>query len=176
MRISLEPASGEAGISVSSKLKPNVLPSELADVFQQALRDELNGGGVVGYPLINLKAIALDAGYHEGETTEVAVRAAVADAVRQALHTAGTVLLEPIMKLEVVTPSDFVGNVSADLNSRRAIIVNTELRGHLVVIMAEAPLAKMFGYSTDVRSLSQGRASFTMEPLRYDVAQHQTET
>ena len=79
------------------------------------------------------------------------------------------------MKLEVVTPSDFVGNISADLNSRRAMIVNTELRGHLVVMIAEAPLSRMFGYSTDVRSLSQGRATFTMEPLRYDVAPPNTE-
>ena len=79
-------------------------------------------------------------------------------------------LLEPIMKLEVVVPEDFVGNVTGDLNSRRAIIVNTEVRGNLVAITAEVALSKMFGYSNDVRSLSQGRASFSMEPLRYDVA------
>ena len=123
--------------------------------------------------MINVKAVAVDAHYVEGETTETAIRASVADAVRQSLQAVGTTLLEPIMKLEVVTPSDFVGNVSADLNSRRANIINTELRGHLVVIIAEAPLSKMFGYSTAVRSLSQGRASFTMEPLRYDVAHDQ---
>ena len=74
------------------------------------------------------------------------------------------------MKLEVVTPEDFVGNVSADLNSRRAIIVNTEPRGNLVALTAEVALSQMFGYSNDVRSLSQGRASFSMEPLRYDTA------
>ena len=173
VRILLEPDPKDAGITVTSKLKPNVLPPELAEIFQQALRDELKGGGLIGYPMINVKAVAIDAHYVEGETTETAIRASVADAVRQSLQAVGTTLLEPIMKLEVVTPSDFVGNVSADLNSRRAMIVNTELRGHLVVIIAEVPLAKMFGYSTAVRSLSQGRASFTMEPLRYDVAHDQ---
>ncbi len=171
--ILLDPDSSDAGITVTSKLKPNVMPIELAEIFQQALRDELKGGGLIGYPLINVKAVAVDAHYVEGETTETAIRASVADAVRQALQAVGTTLLEPIMKLEVVTPSDFVGNISADLNARHAIIVNTELRGHLVVIIAEVPLAKMFGYSTAVRSLSQGRASFTMEPLRYDVAHDQ---
>ena len=175
VRISLEPVPEEPGISILYKMKPNVLPPELALIFEQALRDELKGGGLVGYQLINTKAVALDAEYHEGETTETAIRAAVADAVRQALQKVGTVCLEPIMKLEVVTPSDFVGNISADLNSRRAMIVNTELRGHLVVMIAEAPLSRMFGYSTDVRSLSQGRATFTMEPLRYDVAPPNTE-
>ncbi len=173
VRILLEPDPKDAGITVTSKLKSNVLPVELAEIFQQALRDELKGGGLVGYPMINVKAVAVDAHYVEGETTETAIRASVADAVRQALQAVGTTLLEPIMKLEVVTPSDFVGNVSADLSSRRANIINTELRGHLVVIIAEAPLSKMFGYSTAVRSLSQGRASFTMEPLRYDVAHDQ---
>ena len=171
--ILLDPDSSDAGVTVTSKMKPNVMPIELAEIFQQALRDELKGGGLIGYPLINVKAVAVDAHYVEGETTETAIRASVADAVRQALQAVGTTLLEPIMKLEVVTPSDFVGNISADLNARRAMIVNTELRGHLVVIIAESPLAKMFGYSTDVRSLSQGRASFTMEPLRYDVAHDQ---
>ncbi len=171
--ILLEPDPSDAGITVTSKLKPNALPPELAVIFQQALRDELKGGGVIGYPMINVKAVAVDAHFVEGETTETAIRASVADAVRQALQAVGTTLLEPVMKLEVVTPSDFVGNISADLNARHAIIVNTELRGHLVVIIAEVPLAKMFGYSTAVRSLSQGRASFTMEPLRYDVAHDQ---
>ena len=93
-----------------------------------------------------------------------------ADAVRRALQDGGAVLLEPIMKLEVVTPEDFVGNITGDLNSRRAIIVNSELRGKMVALTAEVALSQMFGYSNDVRSLSQGRASFSMEPLRYDTA------
>ncbi len=166
----VEPVQNDTALNVENKLKPNAMPIELQELLVNALRDELKGGGVVGYPLINLKVTVKDVEYHEGETTEVAIRAASADAIRRALHDGGAVLLEPIMKLEVVTPEDFVGNVSADLNSRRAIIVNTELRGNLVALTAEVALSKMFGYSNDVRSLSQGRASFSMEPLRYDVA------
>jgi elongation factor G len=83
------------------------------------------------------------------------------------LQDAGPVLLEPIMKLEVVTPEEFLGNITSDLNARRAMILNTEMRGSLIVLEAEAPLSAMFGYSTQVRSLSQGRASYSMEPLRF---------
>ncbi len=101
---------------------------------------------------------------------ESAIHAAAIDAVRAALSEKNVVLLEPIMKLEVVTPEDFLGNVTADLHSRRATIVSSEQRGHLRVVNAEAPLAEMFGYSTQVRSLSTGRASYSMEPLKYTEA------
>ena len=170
IRIVIEPVPNETTLHVENKLKPNALPPEMLDVLLNALRDEVKGGGVVGYPLINLKVIVKDIDYREGETTEVAIRAASADAVRRALQDGGAVLLEPIMKLEVVVPEDFVGNVTGDLNSRRAIIVNTEVRANLVAITAEVALSQMFGYSNDVRSVSQGRASFSMEPLRYDTA------
>ena len=170
IRIVIEPVPNETNLNVENKLKPNAMPPEMLEVLLNALRDEVKGGGVVGYPLINLKVIVKDIDYREGETTEVAIRAAASDAVRRALHDGGAVLLEPIMKLEVVAPSEFVGNITGDLNSRRAIIVNTEVRGNLVAITAEVALSQMFGYSNDVRSLSQGRASFSMEPLRYDTA------
>lgn len=170
VRIVMEPVPNETTLHVENKLKPNTIPAEMLEVLLNALRDETKGGGVVGYPLINLKVVVKDIEYREGETTEVAIRAASADAVRRALHDGGAVLLEPIMRLEVVTPEEFVGNITGDLNSRRAIIVNTEVRGNLVAITAEVALSRMFGYSNDVRSLSQGRASFSMEPLRYDTA------
>jgi len=170
VRVVLEPVQNETTLVIENKLKPNAIPPELVEVLLNALRDEIKGGGLVGYPLINLKLIVKDVDYREAETTEVAIRAASADAIRQALQQGGATLLEPIMKLEVVTPEDFLGNITGDLNSRRAIIVNTEVRGNLIAITAEAALSKMFGYSNDVRSLSQGRASFSMEPLRYDTA------
>ena len=100
----------------------------------------------------------------------MAVQAAAVDAVRKGLQQAGVVLLEPIMKLEVVTPEEFLGNIQSDLLARKASILNTERLDELHVIEAEVPLAKMFGYSTQVRSLSQGRASYSMEPLKYDHA------
>jgi len=169
-RIVVEPVPNELNLNVENKLKPNAMPAESLEILLSALRDVVKGGGTVGYPLINMKLTLIDVEYREGETTETALRGAASDAMRSALYDGGAVLLEPIMKLEVVTPEDFIGNVSADLNSRRAIIVNTEPRGNLVALTAEVALSQMFGYSNDVRSLSQGRASFSMEPLRYDVA------
>jgi elongation factor G len=137
----------------------------------QALQDAAKSGGpAVGYPLMNVKFTLIDVTTREGETTDAALRAAVATAVHEGLTEAGAVLLEPVMRLEVVTPDEFLGNITSDLNARRAMIVNTAVRGNLVVVEAEAPLSEMFGYSTQVRSLSQGRASYSMEPLRYDPA------
>jgi elongation factor G len=170
VQLRVEPFAGEETIVVENRLKPGTLPGELAAVLEQAVRDEARGGGLVGYPLIKVKFTILDAEYRQGETTELAVQAAATDAVREALNRAGVVLLEPIMRLEVVTPDQFLGNVQADLNARRAMIVNSELRGDLYVLEAEVPLSHMFGYSTQIRSLSQGRASYTMEPLRYGEA------
>jgi elongation factor G len=106
-------------------------------------------------------------GFREGETTEAAIQWAAAESVRKALNAAGVVLLEPIMRLEVVTPEEFLGNIQADLNARRAVIVSAQQRANTHVLEAEVPLSQMFGYSTQVRSLSQGRASYSMEPLKY---------
>lgn len=170
VRIRIEPSSGSPSLNVVNRLKPGELPEELQASLLRGMHEQLAGSGAVGYPLHDIQATVLGVDYREGETTEAAIQYAVALAFRQALQKAGTLLLEPVMKLEVVTPEGFVGNVSADLNSRRAMIVNTELRGNLVVIEAEAPLATMFGYSNDVRSLSQGRASYSMEPLRFSEA------
>lgn len=170
LKIRIEPCSGAGSMTVVNKLKPGDLPEELQATLVRALQEQLSGSGAVGYPLHDIQVTILGAKYRDGETTEGAIQYAAALAFRNALEKAGTLLMEPVMKLEVVTPEGFVGNVSADLNSRRAIIVNTEVRGNLVVIDAEAPLAEMFGYSNEVRSLSQGRASYSMEPLRFSEA------
>lgn len=170
VKLRVEPFQGEQTITLENKLKPNALPEDLAKILQQSVMDEAEGGGTVGFPLMHVKITLLDANYREGETTEVAIQAAANQAVRQALDEAGIVLLEPIMKLEIVTPEDFLGNIQADLNARRAVIVSSERRGDLCVLEAHAALAQMFGYSTQIRSLSQGRASYSMEPLKYDEA------
>jgi elongation factor G len=170
VKLRVEPFRGKEPTELVNHLKPGALPDALARVLEQAVKDELQGGGVLGYPLMHVRVVLLDAQYREGETNDVAVQAAAKHGVRQALEDAGLVLLEPIMHLEVVTPEDFLGNIQADLNARRAIIVNSERRGDLCALQAEVPLSKMFGYSTQVRSLSQGRASYSMEPLKYDEA------
>jgi elongation factor G len=167
VRVRLEPFAGSEVITVVNALKPDQLPPELAAVMEQTLREEAHAGGLLGHPLMKVRLTTVDVDYRRSETNEEALRAASAAAVREALKASSVVLLEPIMKLEVSTPEQFLGNIQADLNARRAMIVNMEHRGHLSVLEAHVPLSQMFGYSTQVRSLSQGRASYSMEPLNY---------
>ena len=119
---------------------------------------------------MDLKVTLVDGATHDVDSNDLAFRFAAGDALRKAVQEAGSVLLEPIMRIEIVTPEDYLGNITADLSSRRALIDHTSNRGKLMVIDARAPLEKMFGYSTAVRSLSQGRAGYTMEPLEYAAA------
>ena len=170
VKIRIEPFQTEEGVALKNDLKPNALPRDFGPLLEQAIRDEAQGGGSLGCPLMHVKFTILDVDYNQIETTEVALQAAAMDAVRKGLEEAGVVLLEPVMKLEVVTPEEFLGNIQSDLLARKANIVNTEPVNDLRQVSAEAPLARMFGYSTQVRSLSQGRASYSMEPLKYDVA------
>ena len=158
---------GERPVTVSHKLKPDALPNPLLKILLEAVEDEANGGGKFGYPLMNLKLTVSKVDYREEETTEAAIRSAVAQAFNKLLQEGELATMEPIMALEVVTPEEFLGNIQSDLNSRRAMIVDSDRRGDLCVLSAEAPLIEMFGYSTEIRSLSQGRASFSMEPCRY---------
>jgi len=150
-----------------NKLKGGVIPHEFIPAIEAGLREEAKSGGRTGYPLVDLKVTLTDGAYHDVDSSDLAYRFAASDALRKAVEEAGPVLLEPIMRIEVVTPEDYLGNVTGDLSSRRALIDRTSTRGKLIVIDARAPLEKMFGYSTAVRSLSQGRASYTMEPLEY---------
>ena len=171
--IDLEPEAQPKGAPVVkfvNKCKAGDIPSEFVPVIEQTLREEAKSGGKTGYPLVDLKITLVDGSYDNNASNDVAFRFASADAMSKALEEAGAVLLEPIMKLEVVTPDESLGNITADLTARRAMITGTSQRGRLQVIEAEVPLEKMFGYSTAVRSLSQGRASYSMEPLQYAAA------
>lgn len=167
VRLRVEPFEGEEAVSVENDLKPGVLPAAMVSVLEQAVEEGANAGGIYGNPLMRVRFRITGVDYKESESNDVALTAAAARAVAEGLEKAGCVLLEPVMKLEVVTPEEFIGNVQADLNARRASIVRTENRGRLWVIEAEVALAKMFGYSTQVRGISQGRASYSMEPLKY---------
>jgi elongation factor G len=171
--IDLEPetqAKGAPVLHVVNKLKGGVLPAEFLPAIDAGFREEAKSGGRTGYPLVDLKVTLVDGATHDVDSNEHAFRAAAADALRKAVQEAGSVLLEPIMKIEIVTPEEYLGNITADLSSRRALIDHTSNRGKLMVIDARAPLEKMFGYSTALRSLSQGRAGYTMEPLEYAAA------
>ncbi|QDT15668.1 elongation factor G [Alienimonas californiensis] len=167
-RMELEDAAAEPIAFVHTL--PHDFPKATLAIVKQAALDEARGGGVVGYPLSGVKLTVTGVDYIPGTTSETALSAASARAVRDCLDEGDCVLLEPKMKLEVVTPGEFLGNIQADLQSRRAIITGSEPRGDLTVVDAEVALAKMFGYSTQVRSLSQGRASYSMELLKYDAA------
>ena len=161
---------GAAPVHFVNRLKGGTIPTEYYAAIEAGLREEAKSGGKTGYPLVDLKIALVDGDYHDVDSSDIAFRFAASDALRKAVHEAGSVLLEPIMKLEVVTPEDYLGNVTADLSARRALIDRTFTRGKLMVVDARAPLEKMFGYSTAVRSLSQGRASYSMEPLEYAAA------
>jgi len=147
-----------------------VIPSEFLAPIEAGFREEAKSGGRTGFPLVDLKVTLTDGDTHDTDSNEIAFRFAASDALRKAVAEAGSVLLEPVMKLEVVTPEDYLGDVMADLLSRRTQIDKMFERGKLKVVEARAPLEKMFGYSTAVRSLSQGRASYSMEPLEYAAA------
>jgi elongation factor G len=170
VRVRIEPYQGETPVAVVMGIKPGALPPEMARIAGESVAESAQSGGLVGYPLMHVRFTLVDVDYREGESTEEALRAACAMAVQAALSKAEPALLEPIMKLEVVTPAEFVGNIQSDLNARHARIVGSEQRGDLTALSVEVPLARVFGYSTHVRSLSQGRASYSMEPLKYDLA------
>jgi elongation factor G len=148
--------------------------ASLAALMTQSVRESAERGGLKSCPLWGVRIVVLESPIPEPPPGEVAVRMAAAEAVERMLQEAGTVLLEPVMRVEVSVPEDHLGDVINDLQQRRAIITATEIRGGVTVLTAEAPLASMFGYSAAVRSVSQGRASFTMAPLKYGAAPPET--
>ena len=160
----------DAPVSIVNSIKPNDLAGDLRAAVEESIADAAGSGGILGYPLLDVLVTIESAKTREGESTEDAMRAAAAMAFQEALNKAQIVLLEPVMKLEVVSPDESVGAIQADLNQRHAVIVGQEPRGETTVLQAQAPLAAMFGYSTQIRSLSQGRASYSMEPLKYEPA------
>ncbi len=161
-----------APVLVFDRLPPEIaLPPALRQAAMEELRERAAGGGLLaGFPLSGVKIEVYDAESHEEGSDEVAFRIAAGDAFDRGLEEAGPVLLEPVMKVEVTTPEDYMGEIVGDLQQRRAIIAGTETRGAMTVITAHAPLKELFGYSGAVRSLSQGRAASSMEPHSYQPA------
>ncbi|MCA9234825.1 MAG: elongation factor G, partial [Planctomycetales bacterium] len=164
------PLAAQLGPTAVSVDPNHGLPDEYLSVVLEELETAVGGGGVLGFPLLRLKATILGGEVHETDSSEIAFRTAASMAFDAALRNAGTVLLEPIMRLELSSPDEFVGDLIGDLQQRRAIISEQESRGMATVIHCEAPLAELFGYSSAMRSLSQGRASCSMQPSNYAAA------
>jgi len=160
-------------LDFSWQVTGGAIPDEFRGAVEQGIRDAASSGIMTGYPLIDLAVTVLDGKYHEVDSSEVAYEAAASLALQRAVERAGIRLLEPIMRLQVVAPNEYFGDVSADLMARRAEIQKTSLRGTSRVITAMVPLAEMFGYATTVRSLTQGRATYSMEPSHYAVVPDQ---
>ena len=155
------------GLVFSNEVVGGVIPKEYIPAIQKGIEEQMKNGVVAGYPLIGLKATVFDGSYHDVDSNEMAFKIAASMATKQLAQKGGGKVLEPIMKVEVVTPEDYMGDVMGDLNRRRGLIQGMEDTVSGKVIRAEVPLGEMFGYATDVRSMSQGRASYSMEFSKY---------
>jgi elongation factor G len=159
----------EEPVTFVSRVKGGAVPEEFIPSVERGVRGAAASGIATGYPLIDIKVTLLDGRFHDVDSSDGAFEAAGSLALQEAVEKAGVYLLEPIMRLQVVAPNEYFGDITADLMSRRAEIAGTELKGTTRVITARVPLATMFGYATTVRSLTQGRATYSMEPSHYAV-------
>ncbi|MGA4638089.1 elongation factor G [Pseudomonas solani] len=155
------------GLVFTNEVVGGVVPKEYIPAIQKGIEEQMKNGVVAGYPLIGLKASVFDGSYHDVDSNEMAFKIAASMATKQLAQKGGGKVLEPIMRVEVVTPEDYMGDVMGDLNRRRGLIQGMEDSVSGKVIRAEVPLGEMFGYATDVRSMSQGRASYSMEFSKY---------
>jgi elongation factor G len=165
--IDLEPAPGE-GFDFVNKIRGGSIPTEFIPAVEKGVEEATENGPRAGYPMVDIRVTLNDGKYHEVDSSEIAFKVAGSLALKEAAQRANPVLLEPIFRVEVVTPEEFMGDVIGDLNRRRGQVSGMEQRGNAQVITAYVPLAEMFGYATDVRSTTQGRATYTMQFERYD--------
>jgi len=168
VKVRMEPIDISKEFEFESQLKGMTIPKEFFPAIEAGAREACQVGPLIGSPVLGVKVILLDGSYHEVDSSEMAFKVASSIAVREALQKAEPVLLEPIMKLEITTPEEYMGDLIADLNTRRAKIESFETRGNLRVIKACVPLAEMFGYATALRSLSQGRATHIIQFSHYE--------
>ena len=167
--IRVESTTCSTGVEFVSEIPKRDLPKEIIAAIKRGVLDSAPGGVLAGYPFINIKATLVSAQYNELEACEVAYAIAASQAFKMACQKSSLRLLEPVMSLEVVTPTEYTGEVIADINMKRGRILSMGSKQNKEQIIAEVPLAEMFGYSTDLRSKSQGRGSFTMTFAKYEV-------
>ncbi len=162
-----EPLGEAGGFEFVNAIVSGRIPKEYIPAVEKGVKEALSRGVLAGYPIVGIKAILYDGSYHEVDSSEMAFKIAGSMALQDGIRKGDPVILEPIMRVEVVTPEEFMGDVTGDLNSRRAVIEGMGQRGLARTVAASVPLAAMFGYATDLRSMSQGRASYTMEFNKY---------
>jgi elongation factor G len=165
--LEVEPQPGE-GFTFENKIVGGTIPKEYIPAVEKGVKEALDTGVLAGYPIVDIKVRLTDGSYHDVDSSEIAFKIAGSMAFKEACRRAKPVLLEPVMDVEVVTPRDYVGAVIGNLNSRRGRIISQEIRGTSEVVRAHVPLGQMFGYATDVRSMTQGRATYTMQFARYE--------
>ncbi|OGR38512.1 MAG: translation elongation factor G [Elusimicrobia bacterium GWA2_64_40] len=166
--LKVEPQTMNKGFEFIDNIKQGRIPKEFIPAVEKGVREALDSGVLAGFPIVDLKVTLFDGSFHDVDSSEIAFKIAGAMAFKDACRKAGAYLLEPIMKIEVVTPEVNMGDVIGDLSSRRAKITEMGSRGNARAVKGTVPLSEMFGYATAVRSISQGRASFTMEPSHYE--------
>jgi elongation factor G len=166
--LEMEPLEAGKGFEFVSKVVGGTVPREYWNAVEKGVKEAADGGVLAGYPFVDFRVTLTDGSYHEVDSSEMAFKIAGSMGFKEAAKKAKPIILEPIMNVEVVTPEDYMGDVIGDLNSRRGKIQNMEKRGKAQVIRAQVPLSEMFGYATDLRSRTQGRATYTMQFSNYD--------
>ena len=166
--MTLEPLAPGKGFEFEDDIKGGSIPREYIPAVQKGVTEALSSGALAGYTLVDLKCTLIDGSFHEVDSSEMAFKIAASMALKDGAKRANPIILEPVMKIEVVVPEDYMGDVIGDLNARRGKILNMESRNKLQYIRGTVPLAEMFGYSTTLRSLTQGRGNSTMEPSHYE--------
>ena len=166
--VRVEPLNRGEGYKFINEIKGGAIPSEFIPAVEKGVREAMEKGVLAGYPMVDMAVALYDGTYHEVDSSDIAFKIAGSQALQEAVKQADPVLLEPIMKLEVTTPAEFMGDVIGDLSSKRGQILGTEERGNLRVITALVPLAEIPGYATTLRSMTQGRGTFYMEPSHYE--------
>lgn len=166
--IKIMPRARGEGFEFVNDIKGGAIPKEFISPIEKGIKEALEGGLLAGYPMVDVSVSLYDGTYHEVDSSEIAFKIAGSMAIQDAVKGAGMTLLEPVMKVEVTTPEEYMGDVIGDLSAKRAQIVGTQKRGLATIILATVPLAELSGYATTLRSLSKGRASYYMEPSSYE--------
>jgi elongation factor G len=167
VKLKIEPNESGKGYEFIDKVTGGAIPKEFIPGVDQGIQGALQAGNLAGYQVVDVKVTLLDGGFHEVDSSELSFKICGSMAFKEAYQKASPVLLEPIMKVSVTTPEEYMGDVMGDLNARRGQITGSDMRSGAALIMANVPLSAMFGYATDLRSKTQGRASYSMEPSHY---------